>query len=153
MKNKKEIAFNKLFFLFVILGVISLAVGFVVTGEEISAFGIGCIIVGLVFLTGGSIMAPCCYCFDSDGVTCYYVFLPKERYLWKNIRNICVKRDGYSESEILEMIFSYVFEIKGKAEGKQHFYMQGQISRSFRTKRLIEKYWHKGISGLKSKKK
>lgn len=134
------------------MGALILIIGYIAIGEEISAWSVCVCVVGLIFLIGGSIAAPCCYGFDSEGVTFYYVFLPKERYLWKNIRNIKASKDGHSRSVIIDMVFSYVFEINGKVQGKHRFYMQGLMSRSFKTKRLLCKYWNKKISGMKLKK-
>ena len=45
----------------------------------------------------------------------------------------------------LSMIFSNVYEISGKIEGKKRFFECGAVSKSFRTKKLLEKYWHKKI--------
>ncbi len=137
------------------MGAFVLSLGCVSISEKISAWGICGLVAGLFFLIGGSMAAPCCYCFDEESITFYYLFLPKERYLWKNIRKINALKDGCSRSSIsyaiFDIIFSHIFEITGKVEGKQLFYMQGKISRSMKTKRLLEKYWKRNIIGIKSK--
>ena len=141
MKNKKEIVLNKSFFLFVILGILTLTLGYVALSEEVSLWSIFFCILGLLFVIGGPIKEPLFYSFDTDGITLHYLFVPKECYLWKNIRKIKKARDGYSRSAIIDFIFSRVYEINGKVEGKQRFYMNGIIIISFRTKRLLDKYW------------
>lgn len=145
MKNKKEIALNKSFFLFVILGILTLTLGYVAISEEVSLWSIFFCILGLLFVIGGPIKEPLFYSFDTDGITLHYLYVPKEYYLWKNIRKIKKSRDGYSRSAIIDFIFSRVYEINGKVEGKQRFYMNGIIVISFRTKRLLDKYWEKEI--------
>lgn len=145
MKNKKEIVLNKSFFLFVILGILTLTLGYVAISEEVSLWSIFFFILGLLFVIGGPIKEPLFYSFDTECITLHYLFVPKECYLWKNIRKIKKARDGYSRSAIVDFIFSRVYEINGKVEGKQRFYMNGIIVISFRTKRLLDKYWEKEI--------
>ena len=80
-----------------------------------------------------------------------YIFLPVERYLWKNINAIEVEdKQGYTGSKrslLLFFLYASVFSIYGKNVGKCRFYMKGYIRRSFRTKCLLEKYWDGTITG------
>ena len=145
MKNKKEIALNKSFLLFVFIGVFILSLGCYIIIEKINAWSVGICIVGLLFLVGGMIKEPLCYGFDEEGITLYFVLCPKEIYLWKNIRRIKNKKDYSGSKPILGMIFSNVYEISGKVEGEKRFFECGVVSKSLRTKKLIEKYWHKKI--------
>ena len=145
MKNKKEIALNKSFFLFVFIGAFILFLGCYIIIEKINAWSVGICIVGLLFLVGGMIKEPLCYGFDEEGITLYFVLYPKEIYLWKNIRRIKNKKDYSGSKPILGMIFSNVYEISGKVEGKKRFFECGVVSKSLRTKKLLEKYWHKKI--------
>ena len=145
MKNKKEIALNKSFLLFVFIGAFILSLGCYIIIEKINAWSAGICIVGLLFLVGGMIKEPLCYGFDEEGITLYFVLYPKEIYLWKNIRRIKNKKDYSGSKPILGMIFSNVYEISGKVEGKKRFFECGVVSKSLRTKKLLEKYWHKKI--------
>ena len=145
MKNKKEIALNKSFFLFVFIGAFILFLGCYIIIEKINAWSVGICIVGLLFLVGGMIKEPLCYGFDEEGITLYFVLYPKEIYLWKNIRRIKNTKDYSGSKPILGMIFSNVYEISGKVEGKKRFFECGVVSKSLRTKKLLEKYWHKKI--------
>lgn len=146
MKNKKEIALNKSFFLFVFMGGLILSLGIYLVIDNITALRAVVLFTGLFFLVGGMIKEPFCYGFNEDGITLYFSFFPNEKYLWKNIRTIIKTCESFSVSlPILSSIFSNVYEICGKVEGKQRFYMNGVVSRSNRTKKLFEKYWHKKI--------
>lgn len=150
MKNKKQYALNKLFNTLVILGLI-LAWGsiyYFIHNDYALGFGFGA--AALIFIVLPSIFTPYCYAFDSEGVSICYVFLPKERYLWKNIRAIEVedKTINYSsKSNIFDFLFATVFSIEGAPVGKRRFYMDGHIRKSFRTKYLLEKYWDGTITG------
>ena len=48
MKNKKEIALNKSFFLFVILGILTLTLGYVAISEEITVWSVFFFILGSI---------------------------------------------------------------------------------------------------------
>ena len=145
MKHKKELAFNKSFFLFCFIGALILSLGIYLLIDNISASRAGILLSGLFLLIGGMIKEPLCYGFDEDGIALYFVFLPKEAYLWKNIRRIKNTKKYSASSPILAFIFSNIYEINGKVEGKQYFYMQGEVSKSLRTKKLFEKYCNKKI--------
>lgn len=145
MKNKKEFALNKSFFLFVFLGAFVFSLGIYLVIDSISVLRAGICLAGLLFLIGGMIAQPLCYGFDEEGIVLYFVLYPKEIYLWKNIRKIKNTKDYSGSTPILSMIFSNVYEISGKIEGKKRFFECGAVSKSFRTKKLLEKYWHKKI--------
>jgi hypothetical protein len=143
MKKRKQIAFNR-FFIFMFI--ISLLFGYIsVAGFAAKDVGGGILFcfVALIFITL-SIFSPCYYVFDSEGVSICYVFLPCERYLWKNIYAIDVQFKSYGHRP---SIFFRVFCISGSNEGKLRFYMNGIIVKSIRTKRLLEKYWDGQIQG------
>lgn len=144
MKNKRQFALNKLFNIFILAGIAVFAVVFYFS-EDISEIKdyLLFIAIGLFFIGVPTIFMPYCISFDSEGVTNHYIFMPKERYLWSNIYSISVDySQGYSsDGPLFDLLFSKVFEIQGDVEGKKRFYMEGHISKSLRTKRLIEKYW------------
>lgn len=148
-KIKRQYALDKLFNVFIIIGCFLLYASYVFQDENSIGLVIGTGIFGLLFIIGAIILIPCCYGFDSEGVTMYYVFSPNERYLWRNIRAIEVSDDGTNSSHtaLFDVIFGRVFAISGYVEGEYHFYMNGHIRKSWRTKRLIEKYWDGTITG------
>lgn len=100
--------------------------------------GIGCAIFALFLLAVPILVMPFCYRFDTEGVTLCYLFVPNERYLWKNIRAIEVDYDRRGAT---------TFRLEAKPEGKCRFYMEGKLHKNRRTKRLLETYWDGTITG------
>ena len=148
MKKKKEIALNKIFNLCIFLGAFCAwgAVAFLVDGDISWGFGWG--IVSLLLIVLPAIFTPYCYSFDSEGISLCYLFFSVERYLWKDIHAIEVKDTSTSSrSALFELFFAYDFCIKGTSVGKRRFFMEGHVRKSFRTKRLFEKYWDGTITG------
>lgn len=144
MEKKRQIALNKVFNLFILIGIILGYVAVLTFLEGDIKTGLILTAIVAVLLLIPIIAVPCCYIFDNDGVTFYYIFLPKERYLWNNIRSITVESDGSSKHF---PFLSNVFQIVGYVEGKEYFYMEGKIRKSFRTKRLLETHWDGTITG------
>lgn len=148
MNGKGQIALNRLFNLFVIVGLLFLFGSYSLIKEKEIGFGIGIGLLGLFFLIVPIITMPYYYYFDNDGISAHYLLFPQERYRWNNIYAITVTNDSsHHRSLLFDLIFSGVFEISGKVEGKRRFYMQSHIRKSRRTKRLIEKYWDGKVTG------
>ncbi|MBE6673498.1 MAG: hypothetical protein E7596_00155 [Ruminococcaceae bacterium] len=150
---KRQVAFNKLFNLFVIMGAVFVYGACVMLqddpelGRSVGG-GIVMLVIAAHFILVPTILMPVIYLFDEKGVTICFLFFPNERYLWENIAAIEATDDrSDSRHPILDFFFSRVFEISGAVEGKERFYMQGHIRRSRRTKRLLEKYWDGKITG------
>ena len=147
MKRKYQIALNRLFCAFVLFSLLFLCLAYASLGESIG-LAIGLFVVALIGLAAAFITQPFCYRFDSDGVTMCYTFFSNERYLWRNISAIEVREDsGSHKSLILDLFLSYAFHLYGNAEGRHRFYMQGEIRKTLRTKRLLEKYWDGNVTG------
>ena len=146
MKNKRQIAFNKQYTLFYSLGIFLLILSITSFLEGDTGFGIGLGLVSALFLIGTPILLPCFYLYDKEGVTLVYLYLPNERYLWKNVYEIRVIDDD-THSHRRSLFFFLVYKITGDVEGKQRFYMDGHIQKSFRNKHLIQKYWDGTITG------
>lgn len=155
-KHIREFAIDKLFVLFIIVGIICIDVAFVTFDENDAGFFIFLLLLGLFFISCGIFTTPYGYFFDKYGVSARYVFYPEERYLWRNIHYIMITDDSSSNrNPIFDLIFSRVFEIGGALEGKKRFYMNGHIRKSRRIRKLIEKYWDGTITkeGRENKKK
>lgn len=103
--------------------------------------GAGLCIMALILIVFPTIFSPYCYAFDREGVSLRYIFLPVERYLWDDIRDIEVTWAGTTKYP------RRVFSIEGINVGRHSFYMSGHISKTFRTKYLLEKYWDGEITG------
>lgn len=150
MNKRKQFALNKLFNFCVILGLFFAwgSIEFFLDNDNAWGWGFG--IVGLLLIVLPAIFTPYCYAFDSEGVSLCYVFLPAERYLWKDIHAIEVediKLGTASQVSIFDFFYAIVFSIKGTNVGESKFYMNGHIRKSFRTKHLLEKYWDGTITG------
>ncbi len=146
MNIKKQYAFNKLFNICMFLGLFFLLASILFFMENDISFGISLGIISVFIIVFSSLFTPCYYAFDIEGVSLCYVFLPNERYLWKDIHAIEVEFNSV-RSNFLSLIYASVFHIKGVNVGKTRFYMHGNIRKSFRTKYLFEKYWDGTITG------
>ncbi len=145
---KKQIALNKLFNVCIISGLLlaRVCVEFILGKYVGLAIGTGIATLLLIILP--IIFTPYCYSFDSEGVSLRYIFLPTERYLWKDISSIEVENITTGRQAIsMYFFYSHVFVINGNNVGEPRFYMQGYIRKSFRTKHLLEKYWDGEITG------
>jgi hypothetical protein len=110
--------------------------------------GLGFGVAGLLLIVLPAIFTPYCYSFDREGISLCYLFFSAERYLWKDIHAIEVKDTSTSSrSALFELFFAYDFCIRGRSVGKRKFFMEGHVRKSFRTKRLFEKYWDGTITG------
>ena len=142
MKDKKQFAQNKLFNFYMICSMLLLWSSF-------ETFSLNRNVAQLLIVCGftltlllGSTFTPYCYAFDRNGVSLCYLFLPNERYLWKDIRRIteASKSLGY-KNQLFSLFFGNVFRIDGTLSVKRRFYMRGDIRRSFRARKLLEKHW------------
>ncbi len=116
--------------------------------EEQIGFGIGLMVAAFLVVFIPPFFTPYCYAFDPEGVSFLYVFVPTERYLWKDIRAVEVDDYSFGTYDLWDFFFSEVFHLKGKNLGEKRFYMKGNMRKSFRTKRLLEQYWDGEIEGL-----
>ncbi len=147
MKKKRRIVSDKQTVAFILTGAFFGFGSYVLFSEKDIAIGITFAVFAAVFIIVPLIFMPCCYIFDSEGVSAHYLFLPDERWLWDNIRSIKLTYDYSARRGLFALLFSRVYEINGKTEGKVHRYMNGYIRKSRRAKRLIEKYWDGEITG------
>ena len=141
--HKTTLNRNVILFIFVGLACISLS-KFSFMEKEI---GVG---IAMGFFAALALVAPLAfmpwgYCFDPEGVSIKYIFLKEERYLWKNVHAVSTVQaiaDGGRRS-----LFLYDLQIDGNVEGTKRRYMDGRICKSFRNKRLIQKYWDGNVEG------
>lgn len=148
MRQKREFAMNKLFNLLMVSGLFFAYLSAECFAEGDTPWAIVFGVVALLLVCCSLMFTPFCYAFDSEGVSLCYVLLPNERYLWENIHAIEVKNISTgNKSTLFELFYAFVFCIKGKTVGESRFYMEGHIRKSFRTKRLLEKYWDGTITG------
>lgn len=152
MKKRKQIALNKLFNFCIVVGLFLgwMAIIFSQDPEIPLGWSLGLGIAALLLILLPMFFTPCCYIFDSEGVSFYYVIFPVERYLWENVRAIAVDDAVLSTSgqqDFFDLFFGRVFHIEATNEGPCRFYMTGNIRKTLRTKHLLEKYWDGTITG------
>ena len=147
MKTKKQIALNKLFNVCVITGLFFGYGAIVFFKERERGFGLMFGVIALLLTVLPAIFTPFCYVFDGEGVSFLYVLSPVERYLWKDVYAIEVEDTSTGRPSVLDLLYANVFAISGNSAGKRRPYMTGHIRKSFRTKRLLEKYWDGQITG------
>ena len=144
MNKKHTTAFNKLFLLFCLLGIVFVGGAVALVMTELS-LGILAAVIAATFLIVPMVLMPLCYRFDQEGVSLIYLFLPTERYLWQNLSAVTVHMES---GHFGGMIFDSYFQLHGKVEGKALFYKEGRIRKSRRTHKLLEQYWQGKITGF-----
>ena len=140
---KRKIALNPMFAFGLLSGIACLVIGiFVLIAGE--STGLGALILALLFLLVVW-LTPACYLFDQNGVTCVYLFFTNERYLWKRISKISLE----TSNGRYKMKY---YQIRGVPEGQPKRHMNGEIHKTFRTKRLLHLYWDDAIENEKKRK-
>lgn len=142
---KKHFAIDRMFVAYILAVAFSVFCSDVFFDENDIGGVIVMLVIAVALVAFSCITTPCWYIFDREGVSIYYLFAPKNRYLWKNIRSVEVETyHGYLHR--LDIIFPF-FQIDGVPEGKPRFYMEGFIRKTRRTKRYIERYWDGEVTG------
>lgn len=141
----KKIALNRNIILFILGSLFLALLAYFSFLEGEIGLGIAFAFFALMMLAGPLIGMPVCYIFDPEGVSLKYLFFPRERYLWKNIYFIQVANPISDNGK--QAIFLRDYKIEGDVEGKNRRYMHGRICKTWRTKRLISKYWDGTLEG------
>lgn len=144
-EKSHKIALNRNFILFIVSGLLLVWLACVSCLNKEIAYGAGFGLFAVLLIAAPTVAMPWCYRFDPEGVSAKYFFFPQERYLWKNIHSIRVV-DAISDGG-RHLLFFYDYQIEGNVEGKLRRYMDGRISKTRRTKRLIKKYWDGTVEG------
>ena len=140
---RKQYARNKLFNLWMVLGLIFAGISIDSFGSNDLDLAVIFGVFALLFMIATPLLTPAYDTFDVEGVSLHYMFYPTERYLWKDIYAIEVEYRYTRHAPF----YSAVFTIYGKTAGPCRAYMNGHIRRSLRTKHLLEKYWDGTITG------
>ena len=116
MNKKRQLALNKLFNFCIALGLLFVWGSIDFFRDSNNAWGLGFGVIALFLIVLPVIFTPYCYAFDNEGVSLCYIFLPVERYLWKDIYSIEVediKLGPASSASIFDFFYAGVFSIKG----------------------------------------
>lgn len=138
MTHKTKIACNRIPMLFILCGAFLGLMSYSMLSEGEIGLGIGCAAFALLCVATPLVFMPIYYRFDAESLTLCYLFFPNERYLWTKIRDIEVHYESKGFTK---------FRLTAKPEGKKRFYMEGTVYKTFRTKRLLERYWDGTITG------
>ena len=137
--NKKHIALNTHLILCVALFIIFLALSIsCVMGNEIGLsimFGIFVLLPVFVFA-----ISPLYFVFSDEYIEIVYNFGQREKIKWNDIRNITLMGSWIGAGGGLP---HYVIAYPGKE--KRLFFVAGEIQKTRKTKKLIEKYYKKKI--------
>ncbi len=151
VNKRKQIALNKLFNTSVVLGVLSVCISVELFYCDEIIWGVILAVVACLLVFLPMIFTPCCYSFDSEGVSFCYVLASNERFLWKDIYAIEVEDISPSYTHMysitLDFFYASVFCLKGNNSVKRRFFDNVHIRKSLRTKKLLEKYWDGTITG------
>ena len=151
MNKRKQIALNKLFNTSVVSGVLSVCISIELFSCDEIIWGVILAVAACLLILLPLIFTPCCYIFDSKGVSFCYILIPNERFLWNDIYAIEVEDISppytHMYSITLDFFYASVFCLKGNDSIKRRFFENVHIRKSFRTKKLLEKYWDGTITG------
>lgn len=148
MPKRKQLAGNRLFALLIFAGLFAAELAVLSVEEKDTTMTIIFAVISFVFIAAACLFTPVCYAFDQEGLSLCYLLLPNERYLWKDIRSIEVDFvHSSTRSTWATLLYAVVFHIDGNTVGPTRFYMDGNVRKSIRTKRLLEKYWDGTITG------
>ena len=137
--HKKQYAFNKhlIFFAFVFAVLVMLTVVSALEGELWLAVGFGVFSLLPIF---AFLFSPWYYIFSDTEVTIVYLFGIKDTICWYKVKSITEIGSWFRRGGGLP---NYVLFFERKE--KRPFFVNGEISKTLRTKKLIKKYWAKEI--------
>ncbi len=137
-ENKNEIALNTHLFLYLFI------FAFFQLFADISPLEhdvIGAIVFVLfnVCIIFVFFISPLYFVFDECSVTIVYHFGQRESILWRDILSVYIKDKRIGKG----ILTNYVFNYPRKEQRK--FFIRGEIPKTRKTKKLIEKYYKKKI--------
>ena len=139
MDNKKHIAINTHLWHAVVLFLIFITIAIFCINENEIGMVVGFLIAALlpifVFL-----ISPVYYIFSEESVTITYLFGQKEEIKWNSIRSITLYGSWMSRCDMTPH-----YHIAYPTNIKRAFFINGDISKTRKTKRLIKKYYRKDI--------
>ena len=141
--GEKQRAVNKWFVFWTLMSVGTVLFGSAFINSEERSLGIFGFVAGVFFFIVALVAEPVFYVFDSESVSLIYAFRKKECYLWKNVRSIreSYRSVGTGHTLSIPTPSEKVFLLDAKVEGEEKWYTQGYVRKSFRTEKLMEKYW------------
>ncbi|MBR3816995.1 MAG: hypothetical protein IKJ27_09745 [Clostridia bacterium] len=141
---KKSFALDSRLFLFVLCLLFAGLMTVISLQDGEKGFSLFCGMLTLMFVFG-VITAPKLYIADEEGFSIYYLPFVKEYFKWNDIKRIKIKKSN-SRSIIFDFLWREYEIVPTKEKrykgSKYHsIFHSSEISRTFLTKRIIEKYW------------
>lgn len=141
---KKSFALDSRLFLFVLCLLFAGLMTVISLQDGEKGFSLFCGMLTLMFVFG-VITAPKLYIADEEGLSIYYLPFVKEYFKWNDIKRIKIKKSN-SRSIIFDFLWREYEIVPTKEKrykgSKYHsIFHSSEISRTFLTKRMIEKYW------------
>jgi len=139
-KQESQVAFNTHLLLNVVLFVVMLAGAVVMSGDSGTVFEtVLCYVFAAVFILP-IIISPVFFVFTEESVTVVYCLGVKERILWSEVREI------YSEGSVFGGGGLPRYSVVYPCEKKRLFFVNGEITKTKRTGRLLKRFWGKEIN-------
>ena len=139
MNDKKQIAINTHLWLPIVLFMIFMTISISCISENEIGMTVGFLIASLlpifVFL-----ISPVYYVFSEENITITYLLGQKEEIKWNSIRSITLYGSWLSRVGATPH-----YHIAYPTNEKRAFFINGDISKTRKTKRLIKKYYKKNI--------
>ena len=139
-KQERQIAFNTHLLLNVVLFAVMLAGAVVTSGDGGTVFEtVLCYVFAALFILT-ILISPLRFIFTGESVTIVYCLGVKERILWSEVREI------YSEGSVFGGGGLPRYNVVYPCENKRLFFVNGEITKTKRTGRLLKKFWGKEIN-------
>ena len=139
MDKKMQIAINTHLWLPIVLFMIFMTISISCISENEIGMTVGFLIAALlpifVFL-----ISPIYYVFSEESITITYLFGQKEEIKWNSIRSITLYGSWISRGGATPH-----YHVAYPTNKKRAFFINGDISKTRKTKRLIKKYYKKNI--------
>ena len=139
MDNKKHIAINMHLWLPIVMFVVFIAISICCIIENEIGMTVGFLIVALLPIFA-FLISPVYYIFSEESVTITYLWGQKEEIKWNSIRSITLYGSWISRGGAPPH-----YHIAYPTNKKRVFFINGDISKTRKTKRLIKKYYKKNI--------
>jgi hypothetical protein len=139
MDNKKQIAINTHLWLPVVLFAIFVTISVSCISEKEIGLFVGFLVAALL-PTFVFLISPVYYVFSEESVKIIYLLGPKEQIKWNAIRSITVYGSWLSRGGATPH-----YHIAYPTSKKRAFFVDGNIAKTRKTKKLILKYYKKNI--------
>ena len=140
MNNKKQIAINTHLWVPIVLFTVFMNMSIACIRENKIVLTVGFLIATLIPIFS-FLISPVYYTFSEESITITYLFGQKEVIKWNSIRSITLYGSWISRGGGTPH-----YHIVYPTNKKRAFFVNGEISKTRKTKRLIKKYYKKNFN-------